>query len=315
MVNSFANGKTKLVEPPYGSYVDSWQLPVNSNFGVTDAAVSGTTTINVSTLTAGLPYVTLTFNNFDTSPTPWMDPLSGQNLRILLTGSLSFNVTLFIPQNVPGFWFIDNQASGNFSVFVKTTNPASVGVVAPASSSIIVYCDGTNIKLADGGNTINSQFLVPTGSVISFAGNAGFPAGYLNCDGSAVSRATYAGLFNVIGTSWGVGDGSTTFNLPQLQNMFQRGAGGSNPAGYYEAASFAAHTHSASVSDPGHLHSNYHSQSVSGAAGFVGGGSPNQGTGPFGTYPATTGVGVSIGSAGGSETRPENYRLWFLIKT
>ena len=55
--------------------------------------------------------------------------------------------------------------------------------------------------------------IVPTGTVISFAANSN-PNGYILCNGSAVSRTTYANLFSVIGTTYGTGDGSTTFNLP-----------------------------------------------------------------------------------------------------
>lgn len=51
------------------------------------------------------------------------------------------------------------------------------------------------------------------------------PTGYLLCDGSAVSRTTYAKLFAAIGTTFGVGDGSTTFNLPNGSGLFLRGAG------------------------------------------------------------------------------------------
>lgn len=55
----------------------------------------------------------------------------------------------------------------------------------------------------------------PVGEVIAYAG-ASVPTGWLRCDGSAVSRTTYAKLFAVIGTTFGTGDGSTTFNLPDL---------------------------------------------------------------------------------------------------
>jgi microcystin-dependent protein len=64
----------------------------------------------------------------------------------------------------------------------------------------------------------------PAGVVLPFAGAAA-PDGWLLCDGSAISRTTYARLFATIGTSFGVGDGSTTFNLPNTQGVFIRGAG------------------------------------------------------------------------------------------
>jgi len=64
----------------------------------------------------------------------------------------------------------------------------------------------------------------PAGALIGFAG-ATAPAGYKLCDGSAVSRTTYATLFAVIGITYGAGDGTTTFNLPDMRGVFPRGAG------------------------------------------------------------------------------------------
>lgn len=63
-------------------------------------------------------------------------------------------------------------------------------------------------------NLVGSQ--VPTGVVSSFAGSTA-PDGWLICDGSAISRDSYAALFETIGTTYGSGDGSTTFNLPNLK--------------------------------------------------------------------------------------------------
>ena len=60
------------------------------------------------------------------------------------------------------------------------------------------------------------------GSVKYFAGST-TPQGYLICDGSAISRTTYARLFTTIGTTYGIGDGSTTFNLPDLIDKFPQG--------------------------------------------------------------------------------------------
>lgn len=63
--------------------------------------------------------------------------------------------------------------------------------------------------------SIKTMDTLPIGIVISFAGEA-IPTDWLECDGSAISRTVYATLFGVIGTSYGEGDGSTTFNLPNL---------------------------------------------------------------------------------------------------
>lgn len=64
--------------------------------------------------------------------------------------------------------------------------------------------------------------LVPTGVVLDFAGNT-VPAGFLLCYGQAVSRSTYSALFTVIGILWGAGNGTTTFNLPDLRGNISAG--------------------------------------------------------------------------------------------
>ena len=69
-----------------------------------------------------------------------------------------------------------------------------------------------------------ARTLLPAGSIIPFAGSS-IPTGYLLCNGAAVSRTTYADLFKAISTLYGAGDGSTTFNLPDLRDRFLEGAG------------------------------------------------------------------------------------------
>ena len=64
---------------------------------------------------------------------------------------------------------------------------------------------------------------LPVGSYIQFAGSQA-PAGFLVCNGGAISRTTYSALFAVIGTTYGSGDGSTTFNLPNLTDRFLQGS-------------------------------------------------------------------------------------------
>lgn len=71
---------------------------------------------------------------------------------------------------------------------------------------------------------LGSQVFLPAGAVFAFAANSD-PAGCLLCNGAAVSRTTYAALFAAIGTTYGSGNGSTTFNLPNLTNKFIQGSG------------------------------------------------------------------------------------------
>ena len=73
----------------------------------------------------------------------------------------------------------------------------------------------------------NATLTFPAGIIIPFAGPAeNIPDGWMLCDGSAVSRSEYANLYKAIGVCWGIGDGATTFNLPDLRGMFLRGVSG-----------------------------------------------------------------------------------------
>lgn len=89
-----------------------------------------------------------------------------------------------------------------------------------------------------------------TGIISLFAGSTA-PSGYLACDGSAVSRDTYSALFAVIGTTYGAGDGSTTFNLPDLSGRVAIGASTSHAMGttggeeshVLTSGELAAHSH------------------------------------------------------------------------
>lgn len=76
---------------------------------------------------------------------------------------------------------------------------------------------------------------MPTGSIIPYAGST-VPAGYLLCDGSVISRSTYSALFAIIGTTYGAGDGNSTFNLPDLNGRVLQGADNDHAAGTSIAA-------------------------------------------------------------------------------
>lgn len=163
---------------------------------------------------------------------------------------------------------------------------------------------------------------MPIGSVFAFAPNTA-PAGYLLCDGAAVSRTTYADLFAAIGTTFGSGDGVATFNVPDLRDWFIRGRGTGRTIGSTQAAALALHTHA--VSDPGHTHvagQGAHSHTVStgghnhtltdpghvhSVSGGVTGATSSRGFTPISvtetdaTNAATTGISIAaVGDLGGS---------------
>lgn len=73
-------------------------------------------------------------------------------------------------------------------------------------------------------DNIGVNYALPVGSILPWAGSV-LPGGFLTCNGSAVSRTTYAALFNIISTSFGSGNGSTTFNLPNITAGFTVASG------------------------------------------------------------------------------------------
>lgn len=106
---------------------------------------------------------------------------------------------------------------------------------------------------------LSSLPVLPAGAMTLFGGpTAGIPSGWLVCDGSAVNRITYAKLFAAIGTTWGAGDGSTTFNLPNFTDRFPVGVG-SNAVGAVggsgNTSAGTSHTHSSASTDSGGSHS------------------------------------------------------------
>ncbi len=74
----------------------------------------------------------------------------------------------------------------------------------------------------DAATVAQTKRAVPIGAIVSFAGTSS-PAGWMLCYGQAVSRSTYSSLFAAIGTSFGAGDGSTTFNLPDCRGRVEAG--------------------------------------------------------------------------------------------
>ena len=142
--------------------------------------------------------------------------------------------------------------------------------------------------------------LSPPGAISMFA-MPSVPAGWLACDGRAVLRISYPALYAAIGTTWGAGDGVSTFNLPDFRGEFLRGwdnGKGTDPGrlfGTWQADDFKSHTH-------GSQYSNLTPASVD----TIGAGSEIGARGTDWTYPTT--------ATGGAETRPRNVALPVCIK-
>lgn len=135
---------------------------------------------------------------------------------------------------------------------------------------------------------------VPAGAIMGFAMSTS-PSGWLKANGAAISRSTYATLFAAIGTTFGAGDGSTTFNLPDYRGEFQRGwddgrgVDSGRALGSAQGGAIQSHTHTY-------------------------GGVQSQGTGGGNNILATSGSTYSTGATGGSETRPRNIAALICIK-
>lgn len=153
-----------------------------------------------------------------------------------------------------------------------------------------------------------------TGSISMFP-VATPPTGYLLCDGSAVSRSTYSALFALIGTTFGAGNGSSTFNLPDYRDRMPIGAGTTyvnTSTGGSANAIVVSHTHT--ITDPGHSHAvTFVSQLGGGGGGADVNGSVS---GAKGTTTATTGITLaSTGSSGTNANLPPYFGIYFMIKT
>jgi microcystin-dependent protein len=175
----------------------------------------------------------------------------------------------------------------------------------------------------------------PVGSITAYTA-AVSPVGWLICDGAEISRITYAGLFAVIGTTFGTGDNSTTFNLPNYQGAFLRGTGRngnySGPSAntsQNHATQTHSHTSTSVVNDPGHNHTQF---SVNDDYNGTGGRNYPGTTPSFGPYDSagsktwdninTHGTGITVSttiannttSNDDHETRPYNFGVYWIIK-
>ena len=193
-----------------------------------------------------------------------------------------------------------------------------------------------SVKVDVGGEYKEAADLTPTGVISAFAGTTA-PSGWLMCDGSAVSRSTYENLYTVIGDAFGEGDGSTTFNLPDFRGQFLRGrdagegkdpdaasrtamASGGNTGdnvGSVQGEAVVNHTHTTNIN---HIH-----QLLCQNASAYSEDQPYLACGPHSSYRYTaTSPMVSSGGSktsgnpdgglGGSETRPINAYVNYIIK-
>ena len=227
-------------------------ISVNSNFNALPDA-SYLVNTSVSSVTATLPtqpqngdtirfndaFTTWNTNNFVVSSN---DKIAGLFEPLICNvGNTPFYLTYSNPLTGWRLAFDATNITGSFN----TPPSGSITTAMLADSSVNV------VKLA---NSVQ-QLLVPAGCVMSFAMSAA-PTGWYPCDGTTISRTgSGANLFAAIGTTYGVGDNSTTFNVPNLQGQFIRGLttnlstasrdplSGSRALGSVQSDEFRSHAH------------------------------------------------------------------------
>lgn len=133
-------------------------------------------------------------------------------------------------------WASSDGAAHKYVAFKAPVVSTSVSYTLPAADGAA----GTALT-TDGAATLSWSQTVPAGCIQMYAGSSA-PTGWLICDGSAVSRTTYAGLFAITSTTYGAGDGSTTFNLPDLRDRFPRGKSGTVALGATGGATTYSHS-------------------------------------------------------------------------
>lgn len=286
-----------------------WGNTTNTNLGtLLEQAITGVQTITM----ANANYTLTNLNGVSDE---------ARNAVLVIQGANSA-VRQIVAPLVEKFYTISNQTTGGYAVTIGGSSGLTVSI--PNGTTGQVYCDGSNFYSAmttSAGNytisgdltvagTINAQGssnIVPAGSLMMWpTGTA--PSGYLLCTGTAVSRTTYAALFAIIGTTFGAGDGSTTFNVPNYTNRMPYGTtvgatGGSADATLVSHShTFSGSTgtmsanavHNHTVNDPGHAHQQqaYASDSQAGNQGIPRGGREDVAYGA--TNPPTVGAGTGI---------------------
>ena len=211
------------------------------------------------------------------------------------------------------------DAAEKLSQAVNISTTAVGGIPAGSVMNALIVLDTKKTSIGHGHTVADVQGLktaldkkidadalppgVPVGSIVAF-GAAKPPAGWLVCNGAAVSRETYPDLFTAIGTAFGAGDGASTFNLPDLRGEFVRGW--DNGRGVDAGRKFG----SGQAEEIGPHH---HGMSQLRFWGRIGNGGNNMNA-EFNTENAGTQRSIATDENDGAETRPRNVALLYCIK-
>jgi microcystin-dependent protein len=295
---STPTSRLRLEKMADGENDGTWGSKMAAVLDRVDDAIAGLTTINTTGGTT-----VLTANNFTAD--------QARSAILVITGALASNAIIQIP-TATKIYTIRNATTGPFALIVKTAS--GIGAVAQRGLTMQVMCDGADCHLISGSTA--------AGAIEPFATEVA-PPGWSAADGGELSRTSEPGLFAVIGTTFGAGNGVTTYNKPDLRGLFVRGwanGSGNDPdratrtnrgdgiagdhVGTRQTDAFKLHGH------PARFSGGTSSPDGNGGINLNNNGNSNH---TFTGEPTDT-FGQAIGGSGGSETRPTNIALLYCIR-
>lgn len=323
MPNNYGNSVVSVVNA-YNTVA-----PINSNTTLNANSynraytITGAYAVTLPLISTGVATNFILFINDTPASTAVISAQGADAIRVVGAGVATISLlpgdTVLLEHNGAS-WSIANNSYAKANVNSPTFSGVPVAPTAGAGTSTSQLATTQFVQTA-----LSSFSAVPVGSIIMTLGVSA-PAGTLKLNGAVISRTTYTNLFSVIGISYGAGDGSTTFGLPDFRGYFPRftddgrGVDPGRGIGSVQADLNLAHTHpvndpshahgvgdpghahSAYVSDPGHNHTywsnaaayvQYGPQGSWYASGTSGGGVSYSGTGiSVGIYGAGTGIGI-----------------------
>jgi len=169
MTSTFTTNK-RLEKPGNNDYIDTWNVPVNNDWDIIDKAFGGTFNISLASTN-----VTLTQTN-------------AQNVCMLLSGTLTANVTVYFPAGVSGFYIVNNSTTGSFTVTLLSAGGSpGRGVQVAQGAYTLVWSDGANVDLATnaalnagGGLIISGNTVAVDAPLATTYGGTGFDGPYSN---------------------------------------------------------------------------------------------------------------------------------------